>query len=93
VAEEAADVDAADIAPEPGDGEAADDDPDLGAARDAGALEEIEAELGEVDAALGRLDDRTYGSCDVCGGTLDDELLARNPLVRHCRDHLPLTLG
>ena len=66
-------------------------DPDEG--EDAGVLDEIEAELAEVEAALTRLDDGTYGSCEVCGASLDDEQLAQRPLARHCQDHLPLTLS
>gem|GEM_PF-1301359 len=53
-------------------------------------LDELEAELAEVEAALARLDDGSYGRCTTCGGPIDDEWLAQAPAIRHCRDHLPL---
>ncbi len=56
-------------------------------------LDEVEAELAEVELALERLDDGTYGRCDVCHRPLPDELLVEAPASRHCTDHLPLALG
>jgi len=37
--------------------------------------------------ALGRLDDGGYGSCTVCGSTIDDERLEARPEVPTCRKH------
>lgn len=50
-------------------------------------LERIEVELGQVDEALRRLDDGSYGHCDTCGADLDDGLLAADPLIRRCPAH------
>ena len=47
----------------------------------------LRAELDAVEVALTRLDDGTYGTCEVCGGSLPDELLARTPQTRLCPDH------
>jgi RNA polymerase-binding transcription factor DksA len=52
-------------------------------------LTRIESELGEVDRALGRLDEGTYGTCAVCGGAIGDERLAEEPAAAHCAEHQP----
>jgi RNA polymerase-binding transcription factor DksA len=49
-----------------------------------------ERALDEVDRALARLEEGTYGSCEVCGASIDDEALADSPTARTCRAHLPL---
>lgn len=51
-------------------------------------LEQIERELAEVDAALIRLDQGTYGTCRVCAGAIDDEVLAERPTTDLCGDHV-----
>lgn len=50
-------------------------------------LDRVEAELIGVDQALTRLDDATFGTCEVCRARLNDELLAAEPLARRCADH------
>ena len=50
-------------------------------------LDEIDTELGGVDAALLRLSDGTYGTCELCGAALDGEALHRDPLTTRCPDH------
>jgi DnaK suppressor protein len=52
-------------------------------------LAAAEAELDAVEHALTRLDDGSYGSCEVCGRALDDAQLAGDPTARSCSDHLP----
>src|SRR6266536_688543 len=44
--------------------------------------------LREVDAALQRMDQGTYGLCDVCHDPVESERLIANPLTRLCIDHL-----
>lgn len=44
--------------------------------------------LREVDAALQRIDQGTYGICDVCHDTVERDRLISDPLVRFCLDHL-----
>jgi phosphoserine phosphatase RsbU/P len=44
--------------------------------------------LGEVDAALARMDEGTYGICEVCHDTVEPVRLLADPLVRYCLDHL-----
>jgi DnaK suppressor protein len=50
-------------------------------------LEQVEAELIEVDRALARLDEGTYGRCDACGGEIPDERLESVPAARFCVQH------
>ncbi|MCB1016423.1 MAG: hypothetical protein KDB10_15135 [Acidimicrobiales bacterium] len=51
-------------------------------------LDAVAADLDGVDAALRRLDDGTYGTCEVCTVALDDEVLAADPVARRCAAHL-----
>jgi len=44
--------------------------------------------LGEVNSALQRMDDGTYGICPTCNDSVEKERLLADPLVRFCLDHL-----
>ncbi|MGA2511114.1 MAG: TraR/DksA C4-type zinc finger protein, partial [Candidatus Acidiferrales bacterium] len=44
--------------------------------------------LSEVDSAVRRIDDGTYGICEVCHGSVEKERLIADPLARLCLDHL-----
>ena len=44
--------------------------------------------LREVDSALQRMEDGTYGLCDFCHDPVETERLIANPLTRLCIDHL-----
>lgn len=48
----------------------------------------LTASLHEVDAALDRIEDGTYGLCETCGEPIEEVRLAADPLVRLCLDHL-----
>jgi len=54
---------------------------------DAALLDQVNADLGAVDGALRRLDDGTYGMCEVCSAPIDPGMLAGNPLQTFCQDH------
>ena len=54
--------------------------------RDLSVLEQIEAELADVEHALRRLDDGTYGTCEACGRPIQDERLEALPATRFCLD-------
>ncbi|MEZ5092784.1 TraR/DksA family transcriptional regulator [Nocardioides sp.] len=45
-----------------------------------------QAHLAEVDAALARLDDESYGRCDHCGRPVGAARLAARPTARRCID-------
>jgi RNA polymerase-binding transcription factor DksA len=57
------------------------------ASRRLAQLEAVAADLDAVEAALGALDDGTYGRCRHCGQPLPDDLLARDPLAGDCGRH------
>jgi phosphoserine phosphatase RsbU/P len=44
--------------------------------------------LREVDSALERMDQGTYGICEACQDTIERDRLISDPLVRLCLDHL-----
>ena len=50
-------------------------------------LDAMAADLDGVDAALRRLDDGTYGTCEVCTADLADDVLEADPVARRCPNH------
>src|SRR6202011_2571015 len=44
--------------------------------------------LAAVDAALRRIDQGTFGLCETCHDSVEQERLLADPLVRFCIDHL-----
>jgi DnaK suppressor protein len=44
-----------------------------------GAAKQLAAMLADVDRALAKFDDGTYGICDRCGATIPDERLEARP--------------
>jgi RNA polymerase-binding transcription factor DksA len=52
-------------------------------------LDEVDAELGDIETALRRLDDGTYGTCEACGRTIAEDRLQAAPAARLCPEHLP----
>jgi len=55
--------------------------------KDLSILEQVEAELADVEHAMRRLDDGTYGTCEVCGSAIPDERLEALPAARLCLEH------
>jgi sigma-B regulation protein RsbU (phosphoserine phosphatase) len=47
--------------------------------------------LKDVDTALNRIDQGTFGLCETCHDTIETERLLSDPLVRFCLDHLSST--
>jgi sigma-B regulation protein RsbU (phosphoserine phosphatase) len=58
--------------------------------RVAGALDagEVGRLLGEVDAALQRIEEGRFGLCETCGDPIETDRLLANPIERYCLDHL-----
>lgn len=52
--------------------------------RDLSILEQVEAELADVEHALHRLDNGTYGTCEACGQPIGDDRLEALPAARFC---------
>ncbi|MGH9139090.1 MAG: TraR/DksA C4-type zinc finger protein [Acidimicrobiales bacterium] len=55
--------------------------------KDFSILEQVEAELADVERALRRLDNGSYGTCEACGVAIGDERLAEQPATRFCIEH------
>ncbi len=53
-----------------------------------GELEAIEGQLAEtlhdVEDALAKFDNGTYGRCEACGGPIGDDRLEAMPAARYC---------
>jgi len=52
--------------------------------RDLSILERVQAELADVEHALRRLDDGTYGTCEACGRPIGESRLEAVPAARFC---------
>ena len=55
--------------------------------KDLSILEQIDSELGDVEWALKRLDDGSYGTCEVDGKPIPEERLEAMPAARLCKEH------
>ena len=44
--------------------------------------------LGEIDAALDRMEAGTFGICETCHDSIENDRLLLDPLTRNCLDHL-----
>jgi DnaK suppressor protein len=53
---------------------------------DEGLEEGAQQTLSEIEAALRRIEDGTYGVCEVCGKPIAPERLAAIPWARRCID-------
>jgi RNA polymerase-binding transcription factor DksA len=54
---------------------------------DLGVLDSAEGELEDVERALRRMDEGTYGTCEACGRPIGEQRLALFPLTRRCAEH------
>lgn len=54
----------------------------------AAILKELEIRYNDVLAALVRIEDETYGVCNVCGEKIEEERLIADPAARTCKTHL-----
>ncbi len=52
--------------------------------KDLSILQEVEGELADIEHALQRLDDGTYGTCEACGKLIGDDRLEALPAARFC---------
>ena len=53
---------------------------------DQGLEEGAQQPLGQIDRALGKLDDGSYGTCERCGKPIPEERLRARPWVSLCID-------
>jgi|APCry1669190591_1035303.scaffolds.fasta_scaffold87442_1 RNA polymerase-binding transcription factor DksA len=47
-------------------------------------LNELSGTLDAVEAAMARLDDGTYGTCEVCASAIDDQRLEIDATALRC---------
>lgn len=47
----------------------------------------LEQQIADIDAALARIDDGSYGRCVVCGKDIGEERLAGRPATPYCIEH------
>ena len=52
--------------------------------RNVAASDTLRTQQGEVQRALGKLDDGSYGRCDGCGGPIGEERLEALPWAAEC---------
>ena len=52
--------------------------------KDMAIVNTIEDEMAEIEHALARLDDGSYGTCEACGKPIGDERLEAVPTARYC---------
>lgn len=52
----------------------------------AGLLRDARHHLNEIERALARVDDGSYGRCAICGGSIAAERLAARPATPTCID-------
>ena len=55
--------------------------------KDFSLLEQLEAEISDLDAALRKVDEGTYGRCEICSKEIEPERLEAMPGTRTCREH------
>ena len=55
--------------------------------RDLTALMILEGELRDIEDALRRLEQGSYGTCEQCGKPIGDERLEAKPWARYCIVH------
>src|SRR5436190_19626917 len=48
---------------------------------------QLQSELDEVERALAKLDDGTYGKCETCGDPIAEARLEAMPAARFCIKH------
>ena len=48
---------------------------------------QLREQLDDVEHALARLDEGTYGQCEICGSPIGEARLELMPAARYCIDH------
>jgi DnaK suppressor protein len=52
--------------------------------RDLSIVQDIDAQLADIDHAKARLTNGSYGTCEACGRPIDPQRLAARPATRFC---------
>lgn len=54
--------------------------------RDLSIINDIDAQLSDIEHAEARLSNGTFGTCEACGKSIDPERLSARPATRFCID-------
>jgi RNA polymerase-binding protein DksA len=55
--------------------------------KDLSILESTDEQLRDIERALARIEDGSYGACEACGRPIGEERLRAKPAARLCIDH------
>lgn len=53
-----------------------------------GMVTTLQARLTDVEKALAKIDDGTYGTCVVCNAKIEENRLEANPSAKTCKEHM-----
>ncbi|MEO5646317.1 MAG: hypothetical protein ABIO57_00915 [Candidatus Paceibacterota bacterium] len=48
----------------------------------------LQARLGDINIALGKIEDNTFGTCEVCNNPIEADRLGANPAARTDKAHM-----
>jgi RNA polymerase-binding transcription factor DksA len=51
-------------------------------------LDELTVRYNNIVKALSKIEDGTYGSCEMCGESIEDDRLQANPSALTCKKHM-----
>jgi RNA polymerase-binding transcription factor DksA len=51
-------------------------------------LDQLETRLNEVKNALKKIEDGTYGICEISGQPIEEDRLEANPAAKTCKTHM-----
>jgi RNA polymerase-binding transcription factor DksA len=54
---------------------------------DLALLDQVDEVLSGVERALRRLDDGSYGTCEICGAALPEDQVEADPILARCASH------
>ncbi len=53
-----------------------------------GMVKTLQSRLYDVERALKKIEDGTYGKCDVCGAKIEADRLDANASAKTCKEHM-----
>lgn len=54
----------------------------------AGVLNELEGRYNDIKTALDKIENGTFGTCEVCSKPIEEERLIANQASRTCKEHM-----
>lgn len=53
-----------------------------------GMVTTLQSRLSDVEKALTKIEEGTYGTCEVCGEKIEEDRLDANPSAKTCKEHM-----